>query len=1127
MVKKKNAMVRNLQRSISRSLGRYLAIMAIIALGSGMFVGLRMTKVDMVATGQRYMDQQNMFDLRLISTYGWSKDQAAEAAALPGVADAEGQFYVDAIADWEGMGTGNVYRFYSIPERIDVPVLLGGRMPQTPEECLADGLHTDDSVLGTQITVTADNDPDTLELLNSRTFTVVGYVASPLYMDLNRGNTSVGNGSISNYVLLPGDAFSADYDTEIHLTITGDRTVYTDAYNDRLEAMADDLEVDVSKMAGERFDDVIQNAREALAEGEKQYADGVHALEDGRREAEEQLAQAEEALAEGEKELQTSREMLWRSGMELDSGEKDLDKAQEKIDAGWASLDTEEKNAYAQLDEKEAELNAMLPDLESNRETLQAALWLAEGARDQAALTVRAMTGMSPEAVAAEVADTQASIAELEAQLDQTEDPAQRLWIQAQITTKQTRVSYLEGIYSPYSQAQAQVTQLQSQQAQLLEGIAQVEDGLAQIQYQRETGIPETFAQLRGELENGQKQVDEGRADLELARQQIANGWAKLEAGRAELEEGRQALEDERQKAMQELADGEAELQAAAAELEEAREKIAAMEEPDYYILDRNSNLGYNSLDSSSDIVAGVSRVFPVFFLLVAALVCITTMTRMVEEERTQIGTLKALGYSSGAIIGKYMAYAVSSAVLGCGVGVLAGGVIFPTILWQAYRIMLFIPGHLTLRMDWGLCAGVVASYTAVIAFVTWYCCHRSLREVPAELIRPKAPTAGKQLLFERLPFWNRVSFLNKVTVRNIFRYRQRLVMMLVGIGGCTALLLTGFGIRDSIANVADFQFEEITLYDMSVQFSQSQSMERQDSFRDRVPGTVVFGNQSSVELTADQQTREIYLITAGADIQQVMDFHKGETPLSLPGQGETLLSSGVAESLGIRVGDTVTVRTADMESMELTVSGIYDNHVYNYALITPETYTASLGREVPMQIAYVTAGEGENIYELSAQITAMKDVLNVTVNKDLADMVGSMMDALDLVVIVVVLCAALLAAIVLYNLTNINITERLREIATIKVLGFRAGETATYIFKENLILTVVGAALGLGAGKLLMAFVMSQIKIDFVWFQARLMVPSYLWSVLLTLLITLLVDWIFYHRLEKINMAEALKSVE
>jgi len=553
------------------------------------------------------------------------------------------------------------------------------------------------------------------------------------------------------------------------------------------------------------------------------------------------------------------------------------------------------------------------------------------------------------------------------------------------------------------------------------------------------------------------------------------------------------------------------------------------MTENDVIILDRNSNVGYNNLDSSSNIVQGVSRVFPVFFLLVAALVCITTMTRMIDEERTQIGTLKALGYSNAAIIGKYLFYSGSGAIIGCGFGVFVGSTLFPSILWQAYKIMLYIQPGIVLTVNGWLCFAIVGVYTAVLLLVTWYCCRRTLKEEPAELIRPKSPEAGKKIFMEYLPFWHKISFLNKVTIRNIFRYRQRLAMMLVGIGGCTALLVTGFGLRDSIVNVVDYQFEDVTRYDLQVYLGESVNEDIREDFREKLgDGSLyMFYHQSSVNLDFDNHVKEIYMISAEDGLKTFIDLHTGTKELSMPGRGEVVLSVGVAEALGIEVGDRVILRNADLEAMELTVSGIYDNHVYNYSIVAPETIEENWGHKPDVQMALVKVEAGQDVHAIGAELSELSGVMNVSVSDDLAGMVRNMMDALDLVVIVVVVCAGLLAVIVLYNLTNININERIREIATIKVLGFNAVETGAYVFKENLTLTLVGSLIGLVLGYFLLLFVMTQVKIDMVWFKAMVMPMSYVWAFVLTILSALVVDFIFYFRLQKINMAEALKSVE
>ena len=675
----------------------------------------------------------------------------------------------------------------------------------------------------------------------------------------------------------------------------------------------------------------------------------------------------------------------------------------------------------------------------------------------------------------------------------------------------------------------AQKKELETNKRVLEQAMATIDAGLLELQA-GQTQADNQFAAAEAQILAGESQLDAAEKELILREEEIAQGWIDLEEGRKELEEGWIEYYDGLQEMRTELRDGRNELNDAKQQLIHARKTIDDMTEIQLHVLDRNTNVGYASLSSSSDIVAGVSKVLPVFFLLVAALVCITTMTRMVEDERTQIGTLKALGYSNSAIIGKYLSYAGSSAVLGCGLGVLVGSMIFPAILWEAYKIMLFITDRVVLTFNWWLLFAVVATYTVVILAVTWYCCRKALEEVPAELIRPKAPEAGKPLIFEKMRFWSRMSFLDKVMIRNIFRYKQRLAMMLVGIGGCTALLLTGFGLRDSIVNIVDFQYGEITVYDMEVYFAEGLTSFQQEDFRMEIQELCeepVFYHQTSVELDCNNKVREIYMIAAESDIQNYMDFHDERGDLAMPGVNEALLSVGVAEAMGIQEGDTIKLRDPDMNTLEVTVSGIYYNHVNNYVILSPDTITQQWGQEPELQMALVKVRDGYDVHSASAHITGLEDVLNVSVSEDMADMVRNMMAALDLVVVVVVVCAALLAATVLYNLTNINITERIREIATIKVLGFRAGETASYVFKENMALSVMGTVLGLGLGKLLLEFVMSQVKIDMVWFDARILWPSFLWSVLLTILTACIVDFIFYFRLEKINMAEALKSVE
>lgn len=1079
MVMKRNAMRRNLRQSIFKSLGRYIAIAAIIALGAGLFVGLLMTKTDMVATGQAFTEQQNLFDIRMVSNYGWTRDYVEKFSELEGIADAEGVISLDLIARTGEAGEDSVYRFYSIPQKVNQIALRGGRMPEAEDECLADGFLGGKSLIGQTVTISAENEADVLDGLRYRTFTIVGCVASPLYMDMNRGTTSVGSGSLENYYYIPGEAFDLDYFTEINVTIPGSYGIYTDEYDDALDAAMDALEPAAEKLAQERFQDVKAEVEAEYQEGYQEYLDGVKEYEEGRAEAEQELQDAEQKLQDAEQELKDNRKKLIDAGNQIEEGREQIEAARGQIEAGKQEL-------AASKAEAEPQLAAVKQQLDE-----QYAL-IASGYQ---------------EAVAAKP-QLESAISALQAQIDaiDPEDESQS----ANLAALNTQLTEVKG---------------------KLSGAEQVIGAMDAIQagYQQLEGQKQQLAAAEAQLAAAEQEMWANESKLDNAYNSLMVNWGLWHQGEAELAEGWQEYEEAKLEAEQELADARAELEEAKQELDDAREEIDAMEKPDLYMLDRSSNVGYSNLDSSSDIVAGVSRVFPVFFLLVASLVCITTMTRMIDEERTQIGTLKALGYSNAAIIGKYMFYSGSGALLGCGIGIWAGCVVFPQIIWDAYCIMLYIQPNILLTVDWPLCVAVALAYTVAMLFVTWYCCRRTLEEEPAELIRPKAPDPGKKILLEYLPFWPRISFLNKVTLRNIFRYRQRLAMMLVGIGGCTALLLTGFGLRDSIVNVVSYQFENITLSDMSVYFRDGMTRKDREKFLEMVEGAedAMFYHQSSVELEFDNQVKEVYMISGDARLQSFIDLHSGEEELSIPAGDEVLLSVGVAVNLGIDVGDTITLRNSDLETMTLTVSGIYDNHVYNYAIVPPETVEKQWGEAPEQQMAFVRVGEAQDVHGLGAEISGLDSVMSVSVSKDLAGMVRNMMDAMDLVIVVIVFCAALLAVIVLYNLTNININERIREIATIKVLGFNAAETAAYVFKENLVLTMAGALLGLLFGKLLLAFVMSQIRIDLLWFKAAVEPVSYLWSIALTMLSAIVVDFIFYFKLEKVNMAEALKSVE
>ena len=1143
MVMRGNVTGKTLFRSIRSSIGRYIAIVAIIALGAGMFVGLLSTKSDMIATAQKYTDDQNMFHLNLLNTYGWTDKEVEAILKLDGIKDAEGTITQDVIGKVNEDGEEQVYRLHAIPKSVDKVHLLGGRMPQRPDECLADGSHANDSVLGKQFILSDANDQETLDNISQKVFTVVGYVSTPLYMDMTRGTTTIGNGSLATYVYVPADAFTVDYYTQISVTLDGNYEVYSDALTEAMEAAEENFKPALQQLAQSRYETLKTDAQTEYEDGLKEYEQGFADYETGKQEAEEEFAKAEQELLDGQKEiddnlailedgeqqLQDAKDTLLKSEKQLASSQKELADAKaeayEQLAKAYDELMTNYKTALA----GQQELTKGLEQIESGIAQIESGLEQIESGMVQLELVVGILNTSvevseklleveksSPLADEERIAKLEEELAGLYQKRDEYAAQKEEVLVtQAELTTQ------LEDL-------QQKREELLPQKETLDAAIAQIELGIMELE-SKQIQTENQFASAESKLESGLIQLEEGKKELAAQETKLQEGRTELEDAQATLDEGKAEFEAEKAKAEQELSDAKIELDDAKVKLDDAKEAIDSMTDPEVFILNRNTNPGYLAVESNSDIVQGVSRVFPAFFLLIAALVCITTLTKMVDEERTQIGVLKAMGYRSGAIMSKYLFYCGSAAILGCGLGVTAGSIIFPKILWFAYGLILNLTPKVELRLDVPLCLAVVLAYTTVSLLVTWYCCRKELKEVPAQLIRPKAPTPGKKIFMEYLPFWNKLSFLNKVMFRNVFRYRQRLLMMMVGIGGCTALLLTGFGIRDSIVDIVGYQYSEVTVYDMEVYFSEGQSQEQQDAIQEELRGDVdqmLFYHRSSVDLDFDHQTKPVDMIATDKDLQEFMHLQKNGKKLTMPKKGEIFLSIGTADAMGIKEGDTVTLRNPDLKEVSVKVSGIFENHVNNFLIILPQTLE-SWNEPLKQQMAIINVRDTQDVHEAGAKFSNMENVMAVSISQDIADQVGGMLEALDLVVVTVVVCAGLLAVIVLYNLTNISITERIREIATIKVLGFNSKESAAYVFKENLFLTALGAFVGLGGGIALLNFVMSQIKIDMVWFSARLNFLSYILAVVLTMVSACLVDFFLYFKLEKINMAEALKSVE
>lgn len=654
---------------------------------------------------------------------------------------------------------------------------------------------------------------------------------------------------------------------------------------------------------------------------------------------------------------------------------------------------------------------------------------------------------------------------------------------------------------------------------------SQLEENLANINaaLEAEPGNAELLSQ-KEVIIAGLEHVNSGLNVVASKEKEIAAGEAQIKKGYKEYYSGKAEAEKEFADAEAKIADGEKEIAS-------AEEKLADLEAAEIYVQTREDNMGFTSFESNSAIVDSIAKVFPVFFFLIAALVCSTTMSRMIEEERTQLGALRALGYTNGKIMVKYMVYSGTAAVIGCIIGFLAGSKYFPLAIWIAYGMMF---GFASLEFYFNGYLAVISLVVSLLCSMgtTYFACRGQLKSMPAEILRPRAPKAGKRVVLERVDFvWSRLKFLHKVTVRNILRYKKRMVMMIVGIGGCAALVLAGFGMDDSVAGISDHQYTDIEKYDMVVAFSEKVDDEKVGEL------TAVYGDdlinnarlqQTAVTIKTDKASKTSNMIISDDEnITKAISFKSDGVKIPYPGRGEAVINNKMAEMLDVEKGDTVEVEYDDTNHVTLTVSDVYRNYISSYMFINEETFDEMFGETYVPTMAYLTFRDGIDVHKMAEKIDSIGDIMAISINEDFRVRIDKMMESLNYIIILVIACAGTLAFIVLFNLSNINITEREREIATINVLGFYPGETGAYVFRENLVLVVLGIMAGLPAGFILHKFIMKQINVDMVSFNEVIDPSSYVFTVITVLIFTLFVDRIMRKKLKKINMAEALKSIE
>ena len=1065
----KSMMKRNTFREIKKSFGRYFAILAIIALGVAFFSGLKITQSVMVHSADVYLKDLQFYDYRLVSTLGFTEENVEALAEKEDVRAAEGAISAEGLYKDAGENE-RVIKMHSITEKVNKLKLIAGEMPQSADECVVDSALFSEDAIGSKLVLSENNTTDDLDKFAYKEYTITGLVQSPCYIQFERGNTSIGNGRISGFAYILKDGFAVDYDTEIYIKFDEDYDIYSDEYDSYMDAKEADWEAYTKEQADIRYEKIVKDAQDELDEKKEE-------LEEKRAEAEAELESAKQQLTDGETEISDGKNQIASAKTELSAKASELQSGKDALSSKAAELES----ASQQISGQESALAAKKAEYEQGLNAYLAAKQ--------------------------QVTDQRNSLEAAKAQL--TENTPGYEEMLAQIEAGLTEVAGAEAeLNAKNAELEAAAGQLSSAESQLAAAKQQIEDG------------KNALAAAEAELTDGEKQLAAAKEQIEEKEDQLEAAETELADGLLQYQENQSEFDEQMQDADDQIAD--------------AQSKIDEIEKPETYVLDRNTNVGYVCLKNDSGVVKGIANVFPVFFFLVAALICMTTMNRMVEEQRTQIGVLKALGFSEGKIMEKYLFYSGSAAISGTLIGYVLGIHFFPLVIITAYGIVYKMGGIYYVS---DLPLALVSLTVAVLCSVgtTWLSCHKELKEVAADLMRPKAPKAGKRVFLEHVPFiWKRLKFLQKVSVRNIVRYKKRFFMMVIGISGCTALLVMGFGVRDSVVAVADQQYEEIQLYDIGVTLKDGKmpgetGLKSLDSVLEKENAAGMYAMEKTIDLVTDKGTKSIHMV-AVENPDEVGDFislhTKKQEPIAYPKEGEAVLSKKVAETYAVKKGDTILLRDSDNNEMHLKVTGICENHIYNYVYIAPESYEKQIG-DVVFKNVYVRLPDASDIHEVSAALMKADGVTAVTVNSDMLSRISQMMSCMNYIVIIIIICAGALAFIVLYNLNNINITERVREIATIKVLGFYPKETASYVFRENMVLTAIGCGLGLILGKWFHRFVMGEIQIDMVSFNVQINAVSYLFSVLLTMGFAWIVNCMMTGKLERINMAESLKSID
>ena len=931
--------------------------------------------------------------------------------------------------------------------------------------------------------------------------------------------------------------------------------------------------------AKEETDRKLSDAKAELTDGEKELADGQTEYEQGEADyadALSQIAENEQKLADGEIQLGDARRKLQEADARISNNETLLEQNEAKLNAAKTELDKGQAqydngmNAYQsgkkQLEAGQAQLDAAKKQLDTAKESYRSGL----------AGCAQGMTSLLPSMTADGLDGFLAFLSDKGYGAPQTttaflQDMAEYGVSLPTVSTNSIEAAYLEqGI----SQLLPAISQLYSAREAITAGQSTYDANAAKLEENKKllADSKEELSKAGKKLQKGQKQYEDGKKQLENGKKQLssakamlAGSWATLSGRQTELTDGlsqisdaKSSLKDARSRLddakatiaenAQKLADGkisyedakkeaDEKLADARQEIEDGQADLDTLEMPKWYIWGRDKNISYSSFTANIDKLNAITTVFPIFFFLVAALVVSTTMTRMVEEERLQIGTMKALGYSAKTIMQKYILYALAASVSGTLVGLAVGFKAFPSIIWSAYEMMYYMPAIATpWRLSQALFSG--GTLTVLSLLVTALTCRSSLSETPAALMLPRAPKAGKRILLERItPLWRHFPFSWKVTCRNLFRYKKRFWMTVIGVAGCTSLLIAGFGISDSLNAIITKQYEDIFHYDLMTVVTEEDALTQGAVQEYLFDNPSVFSDSLAVSIQSTRQEikngeADVYLMIPKdlSSFGSFVDLHERVSRKATPLQEDgIIITEKLAKTLGIQAGDSITLQNEDEEKASFTVTGVCEHYVSNYVYMSAATYEAGF-QKAPVYNAAISKmpDDSQTVRDqVSAVLLDNDHVASLTFTADNVKQVLNMLNSIDAVVVLIIVCAAGLAFVVLYNLSNINVAERVKEIATIKVLGFYDREVDSYVNRESYALTGIGIFFGIFGGIALHKFVITTVEVDAVMFGRSLRPVSFLYAVLLTLLFSIIVSLVIGRSLKKVSMVESMKAPE